>query len=180
MEKLTQIDIFLLTQQEKVVQSYMIDIPSSGGEIFMESKYTKKPEPSKWVKGKNHLPCSPYFEESSMSSTWQVKWDPGTRLEFRWKEATKSVSLRRTCIFIHCVKCTPRCLNLSSFCFLSINVSNFWSTNRLYCCFNNVLILANLTFDPSGGQSFSSLKNSRSLTAGIKKVWNRECHQHQP
>ena len=38
----------------------------------------------------------PNFEESSMSSTWQVKWDPGTRLEFRWNEATESVSFSRT------------------------------------------------------------------------------------
>ena len=38
----------------------------------------------------------PNFDESSMSSTWHVKWDPGTRLEFRWNEATESVNFSRT------------------------------------------------------------------------------------
>ena len=39
---------------------------------------------------------------------------------------------------------------------------------QIDCCID-VLILANLTFDPSGGQSFSSLKNSRSLIAVVKR-----------
>ena len=99
MEKLTQIDIFLLTRQEKVVQSYMMIYHLVEGRSSWSQSTQKSLKPSKWVQGKNHLACWPNFEESSMSSTWQVKWEPGTRLEFRWKEATKSVSLRRTWIF---------------------------------------------------------------------------------
>ena len=38
----------------------------------------------------------PNFDESSMSSTWHVKWEPGTRLELRWNEATESVNFSRT------------------------------------------------------------------------------------
>ena len=67
MEKLTHIDIFLLTQQEKIVQSYMIDIPSSGGEIFMESKYTKKPET---------LQMSPRKKSSAvLTKFWGVQYE---------------------------------------------------------------------------------------------------------
>ena len=67
MEKLTHIDIFLLTQQEKVVQSYMIDIPSSGGEIFMESKYTKKPETIQMSQKKK--------SSSMLTKFWGVKYE---------------------------------------------------------------------------------------------------------
>ena len=67
MEKLTHIDIFLLTQQEKVVQSYMIDIPSSGGEIFMESKYTKKPETLKMSRRKK--------SSGMLTKFWGVKYE---------------------------------------------------------------------------------------------------------
>ena len=67
MEKLTHIDIFLLTQQEKVVQSYMIDIPSSGGEIFMESKYTKKPETIQMSQRKK--------SSAMLTKFWGVKYE---------------------------------------------------------------------------------------------------------
>ena len=63
----------------------------------MESKYTKNPETRK-NKSANPMIVVflPNFDESSMSSTWHVKWEPGTRLELRWNEATESVNFSRT------------------------------------------------------------------------------------
>ena len=63
----------------------------------MESKYTKNPETRKNMSANPMIVVFlPNFDESSMSSTWHVKWEPGTRLEFRWNEATESVNFRRT------------------------------------------------------------------------------------
>ena len=63
----------------------------------MESKYTKNPETRKNMTANPRIVVFlPNFDESSMSSTWHVKWDPGTRLEFRWNEATESVNFSRT------------------------------------------------------------------------------------
>ena len=63
----------------------------------MESKYTKNPETRKNMNANPMIVVFlPNFDESSMSSTWHVKWDPGTRLEFRWNEATESVNFSRT------------------------------------------------------------------------------------
>ena len=63
----------------------------------MESKYTKNPETRKNMSANPMIVVFlPNFDESSMSSTWHVKWEPGTRLEFRWNEATESVNFSRT------------------------------------------------------------------------------------
>ena len=63
----------------------------------MESKYTKNPETSRNMSAYPMIVVFvPNFDESSMSSTWHVKWEPGTRLEFRWNEATESVNFSRT------------------------------------------------------------------------------------
>ena len=54
----------------------MGDTPSRGGEIFMESKYTKNPETRKNMNANPMIVVFlPNFDESSMSSTWHVKWE---------------------------------------------------------------------------------------------------------
>ena len=173
MEKLTQSDIFLLTRKS----SLMIDIPSSGGEIFMESKYTKKPETIQMRQRKKIIGSA---DQILRSQVWarRGKWS-GTRGRdlSSGGRRPRSRSAWDAPVFSLWSKCTPGDSILAASAFWASLLAIFEA--QIDCCIN-VLILANLTFDPSGGQSFSSLQNSRSLTAGVKKVWNRDCHQHQP
>ena len=73
--------------------------PLVGSASFMESKYTNIPELFKF-NILHHLVAldlgqSPELAGSTLSSMWQEKRCPGTRLELRWKEAAVSLSLRR-------------------------------------------------------------------------------------